>query len=95
MPLTPFFETLTECMRRDNMLPFQTMGSFRIFLGNISVCMNHMFAQGVLGFAIKSCLVATVNLLYQDLFSLVEGLVFCVTRGLIGIGSGNCGKDKS
>ena len=36
--------------------------------------MNHMFALGVLGFTIKSCLVASVHLLYQDFFRFAEGL---------------------
>ncbi len=56
------------------MLPLQAMGAFRISLGHISVCMNHMFALGVLGFAIKSRLVATVYLPYQDFLGLAEGL---------------------
>jgi len=69
------------------MLPLQTMGPSRIFLRNIPVCMNHMFSLGVLGFAIKGCLAASVYLLYQDFFCFAEGLNFgvafgsCVDRG--------------
>jgi hypothetical protein len=43
--------------------------------------MNHLFALGVLGFAIKSCLVAPVYLLYQDFFGFAEGLDGGVTFG--------------
>jgi hypothetical protein len=74
MPFTPFFETLTECMRRNYMLPFQAMSPFRIFLGNVTVCVNNMFALSVLGFTVKSCLVRTVYLIYQDFFSFAERL---------------------
>ena len=40
-----------------------------------------MFALGVLGFAIESCLVAPVNLLYQNFFSFAEGLYGGVAFG--------------
>jgi hypothetical protein len=40
-----------------------------------------MFALGVLGFTIESCLVAPVNLLYQDFFSFAEGLYGGVAFG--------------
>jgi hypothetical protein len=40
-----------------------------------------MFAQGVLGFAIKSSLVATVYLLYQDFFSFAKRLYGGVAFG--------------
>jgi hypothetical protein len=43
--------------------------------------MNNLFALGVLGFAIKSCLVAAVYLLYQDFFSFAEGLYGGVAFG--------------
>ena len=73
-----------------DMFPFQTMGTFRIFLGNVTVCVNHMFALGVLGFAIKSCLVATVYLLYQDFFRFAEGLYSGVAFGSCVDWSGEC-----
>jgi hypothetical protein len=40
-----------------------------------------MFALGVLGFAVKGCLVGTVYLLYQDFFGFAEGLDGGVTFG--------------
>jgi hypothetical protein len=40
-----------------------------------------MFALGVLGFTIESCLVAPVNLLYQDFFCFAEGLYGGVAFG--------------
>jgi len=43
--------------------------------------MNHLFALGVLGFTIKSCLVSTVNLLYQYFFGFAERLVGGVAFG--------------
>jgi len=47
-----------------------------------------MFALGVLGFTIESCLVAPVNLLYQDFFSFAEGLYGGVAFGTCMDGSG-------
>jgi len=40
-----------------------------------------MFALGVLGFAVKGCLVGTIHLLYQDFFSFAEGLYGGVAFG--------------
>ena len=40
----------------------------------LSCRVNNMFALSVLGFAVKSCLVGTVNFFNQDFFSFVKGL---------------------
>ena len=58
------------------MLPLKATCPFRFCLGHIPICVDDVFALGVLGTTIKSCLVAPVYILYQDLFGFIEGLVF-------------------
>jgi hypothetical protein len=52
--------------------------------------MNHMFALGVLGFAVKSCLVGTVYFLNQDFFGFAERLDGGVAFGSCVDRSGEC-----
>ena len=88
MTIAPFRKLIAEIIKMNDMLPLEPARLPRFPSGNVAVVVNHMFALGVLGSAIKGDLVGAVNFPHQDPFRLADRMNFAVAF-LAGI-NGQC-----
>jgi hypothetical protein len=79
MPLTPFWKGLSKRLCRDNMFPFKTLGSPRIFLRLIPTTREIDLIPGVGTATVELGLMSSKNLC-QEFLGAIEG----VNGGVLG-----------